>query len=95
MEGTYKTTALMMGLVGAGVIAMLFMIGAISLGGFMKKPVVEEARITHVIGNNQCIVDTKDTALSAKIVNNCNLPVGSKVIVRYEPGSREATIEQQ
>jgi|FaiFalFF_MnMetaG_3_1042247.scaffolds.fasta_scaffold00456_14 hypothetical protein len=88
VEANYRTMVLFIGALAAAILGIWI---GLSPTGVVKPTITEEVLVTHRIGDT-CIVDTKDTALSAKEVKNCTVSEGSKVTVRYEQGSREAVI---
>jgi len=58
------------------------------------RTITEETTITYSLGG-KCVVDAKDSVLSAKTISGCDLPVGTKVTVSYKKGLPEAQIVSQ
>lgn len=52
---------------------------------FIRDSVTEQVVIAGKTNGN-CIVDTPDSVMSSKTVNNCDLEVGTKVTVTYKKG---------
>lgn len=89
-----RSMFVLFGLIAAGGITFFIVAGTgiltapfrdVDVGGTMT----EQVTIVHV-ANGQCIVDTSDTALSAKIIQDCDMAPGTQVTVMYEPASRYA-----
>ena len=57
---------------------------------FIREDIMEEVEIFES-ANGNCYVDTLDGI--PKTIENCNLPVGSSVTVKYSEGLPWATIE--
>ena len=57
---------------------------------FIREDITEEVEIFES-ANGNCYVDTLDG--TPKTIENCNLPVGSSVTVKYSEGLPWATIE--
>lgn len=58
---------------------------------FVRESITEEVTISGKI-DNKCIVDTSDSVMSSKIVNNCDLETGGKVNVIYKKGLSTAEL---
>ena len=85
-----RSMLILFGVIVAGV--AIFMATAVfPATNLIRETVTEEATIVESSGG-KCIVDTKDTTLSSKTVNECELPVGSKVQVSYQKGFATAKL---
>ena len=85
-----RSLMILFGVIAAG--AIIFMATAVfPATNLIRGTVTEEATVVESSGG-KCIVDTKDTALSAKTISGCDMSVGSKVKVSYQKGLASAQI---
>jgi hypothetical protein len=83
------------GIVAAGGIVMVAIFG-FGLGNpATQRPTITEEVIIKFTSSGQCIVDTEDSVLSAKTINGCDLPIGTKVTISYQKGLANAQIVSQ
>lgn len=89
LEGKKNLTVLFI-IAGAAVVAFL----AFSMfkdAPFVRERITEEVTIDGKI-NNSCVVETSDSVMSSKKIENCDLGVGTKVKVTYQKALPTAEI---
>jgi len=88
-EGKRNLTVLFI-IIGVAVVAFL----AVSM--FKDTPLVREKITEEVIINgkinNSCVVETSDSVMSSKKIQNCDLSVGTKVKISYQKALPTAEI---
>ena len=72
------------------------MVGFIAVSMFKDAPLIrekitEEVTINGRIGNS-CVIETNDSIMSSKKIENCDLPDGAKVKVSYQKALPTAEI---
>jgi hypothetical protein len=86
-----KNLTVLFGIVATSIVIFF----AVSM--FMGTPIVRDT-ITEEVSiiaktDTDCIVDTKDLIMSSKTITDCDLSVGTKIMITYKSGLPTAQIE--
>jgi len=83
-------------------LTVLFILGGLAVVAFVaismfkdvpliREEITEEVTINGKI-DNSCVIETKDSIMSSKKIENCDLPVGAKAKVIYQKALPTAEI---
>lgn len=86
-----RTLAIMFGVIVAGV-AIFMAVAVFPATNLIRETLTAEGVIVSS-SNGECVVDTPDQI--PKIIKNCDLPAGTKVMVSFQKGMFEAKIVSQ
>lgn len=86
-----RSLVIIFGLVAAG--AAIFLAVAVFPAANLIRETVTTEGVIASSSSGECVVDTPDQI--PKIIKNCDLPAGSKVMVSFQEGMYEAKIVSQ
>lgn len=80
------------GIISIAVIAF-FVFSMLKGENILSDSITEEVLVFDKV-NERCIVDTKDTIMSSKTIDNCEFAIGKNVTITYQKGHPTAQITQ-